>query len=85
MARFATDCVLKMAVQVQALEEELGPDTADLGIRVGLHSGPVTAGVLRGGMKHLTFPIDGITFVPPLPHIADCIMYCRSCPFPALW
>lgn len=49
MARFATDCVLKMAVQVQALEEELGPDTADLGIRVGLHSGPVTAGVLRGG------------------------------------
>ncbi|KAL3937663.1 MAG: hypothetical protein SGBAC_007279 [Bacillariaceae sp.] len=48
MARFATDCVLKMAVQVQALEEELGPDTADLGIRVGLHSGPVTAGVLRG-------------------------------------
>jgi len=48
MARFATDCVQKMAVQVQALEEELGPDTADLGIRVGLHSGPVTAGVLRG-------------------------------------
>ena len=27
---------------------ELGPDTGDLGIRVGIHSGPVTAGVLRG-------------------------------------
>jgi hypothetical protein len=26
----------------------LGPDTSDLGIRVGIHSGPVTAGVLRG-------------------------------------
>jgi hypothetical protein len=26
----------------------LGPDTGDLAIRVGLHSGPVTAGVLRG-------------------------------------
>ena len=27
---------------------ELGPDTGDLMLRVGLHSGPVTAGVLRG-------------------------------------
>jgi hypothetical protein len=39
---------MKMAVQVQTLEVELGPDTAELGIRIGLHSGPVTAGVLRG-------------------------------------
>ena len=30
------------------LEVVSGPDTADLGIRVGIHSGPVTAGVLRG-------------------------------------
>jgi len=30
------------------LEVELGPDTAELGMRFGLHSGPVTAGVLRG-------------------------------------
>eukprot|EP00980_Cylindrotheca_fusiformis_P017448 scaffold5439_cov132-Cylindrotheca_fusiformis.AAC.7 len=48
MARFAAECVMEMADQVRALEVELGPDTADLGIRVGLHSGPVTAGVLRG-------------------------------------
>jgi class 3 adenylate cyclase len=33
---------------VKHLEAELGPDTGDLGIRVGVHSGPVTAGVLRG-------------------------------------
>ena len=32
---------------LQRLELELGPDTSDLGIRVGLNSGPVTAGVLR--------------------------------------
>lgn len=25
-----------------------GPDTCDLAVRVGIHSGPVTAGVLRG-------------------------------------
>ena len=30
------------------LEESLGAGTAELGIRVGLHSGPVIAGVLRG-------------------------------------
>lgn len=30
------------------LEVALGPDTADLAFRIGLHSGPVTGGVLRG-------------------------------------
>lgn len=30
------------------LEVSLGPDTANLGFRLGLNSGPVTAGVLRG-------------------------------------
>ncbi|CAB9519167.1 Receptor-type guanylate cyclase gcy [Seminavis robusta] len=48
MARFATDCMHRMHKLVKALEVTLGPDTSDLGIRVGLHSGQVTAGVLRG-------------------------------------
>lgn len=48
MARFAMDCVKEMKILVSELEVELGPDTADLGLRVGLHSGPVVAGVLRG-------------------------------------
>eukprot|EP00980_Cylindrotheca_fusiformis_P017442 scaffold5439_cov132-Cylindrotheca_fusiformis.AAC.1 len=48
MSLFAGECIVRMGVQVQALEVELGPDTADLGIRIGVHSGPVTAGVLRG-------------------------------------
>lgn len=30
------------------LEVSLGPDTGDLGVRIGLHSGQCTAGVLRG-------------------------------------
>jgi len=38
----------KMAVMVKQLEVTLGPDTGDLNVRMGLHSGPVTAGVLRG-------------------------------------
>lgn len=48
MARFARDCMIKMNTLTKQLELELGPDTGDLSIRVGLHSGPVTAGVLRG-------------------------------------
>lgn len=38
----------KMNELTQHLETTLGPDTGDLSMRIGLHSGPVTAGVLRG-------------------------------------
>ena len=38
----------KMHQVVRQLETTLGPETADLSMRIGLHSGPVTAGVLRG-------------------------------------
>lgn len=48
MARFSTDCMSEMKAVTQELEIRLGPDTADLGLRFGIHSGPVTAGVLRG-------------------------------------
>jgi class 3 adenylate cyclase len=48
MARFAADCREKMNVLTRELEVTLGPDTGDLKLRLGLHSGPVTAGVLRG-------------------------------------
>jgi class 3 adenylate cyclase len=48
MARFARECMLRMQVLVKKLEVTLGPDTGDLSMRMGLHSGPVTAGVLRG-------------------------------------
>ena len=48
MARFAMDCMRRMSELTKKLETTLGPDTADLSMRFGLHSGPVTAGVLRG-------------------------------------
>jgi len=48
MCRFAHECYMKLLSLVRDLEKRLGPDTGDLTMRFGLHSGPVTAGVLRG-------------------------------------
>jgi hypothetical protein len=48
MARFARECLYKVQYLTKRLEVVLGPDTGDLAMRIGLHSGPVTAGVLRG-------------------------------------
>jgi class 3 adenylate cyclase len=48
MARFARQCLYQLSILLKKLEVSLGPDTADLAMRIGLHSGPVTAGVLRG-------------------------------------
>jgi Adenylate and Guanylate cyclase catalytic domain len=38
----------RMHEVTRSLEVSLGPDTGDLSMRMGIHSGPVTAGVLRG-------------------------------------
>jgi class 3 adenylate cyclase len=48
MAKFATDCISKMGQLTAELAEALGPDTSELALRIGLHSGSVTGGVLRG-------------------------------------
>lgn len=46
MARFAEECLDKMTTLTKALESSLGPDTGDLSLRIGLHSGPVTVSLL---------------------------------------
>jgi class 3 adenylate cyclase len=61
MARFARDCIFQMNVLSHKLETTLGPDTADLSFRCGLHSGPVTAGVLRG--QNARYQLFGDTMV----------------------
>jgi class 3 adenylate cyclase len=38
----------KMWTVTKSLEATLGPETANLSMKMGLHSGPATAGVLRG-------------------------------------
>jgi class 3 adenylate cyclase len=46
MCGFALHCRSKMREVTRKLERTLGPDTGDLSMRFGLHSGPVIAGVL---------------------------------------
>eukprot|EP00934_Nitzschia_sp_Nitz4_P002708 Nitzschia sp. Nitz4//scaffold42_size132992//119267//129070//NITZ4_003422-RA/size132992-processed-gene-0.49-mRNA-1//-1//CDS//3329551787//2698//frame0 len=48
MAQFAADCCLKIGSVTHYLADQLGPNTLNLCLRGGMHSGPVTAGVLRG-------------------------------------
>ena len=48
MVKFARDCRTQFNVLCSILESSLGPETGDLLLRIGVHSGPVTAGVLRG-------------------------------------
>ena len=58
MARFARDCMYRLRDVLHRIEVELGPDTTDLTLRIGLHSGPVTAG------KQCFIYFQGILFCP---------------------
>lgn len=59
IARFAWDCLNKMALIGQSLEVTFGPDTGNLQLRIGIHSGPVTGGFLKG--KGARFQLFGDT------------------------
>ena len=48
MVRFAAECRSLMTSHTAKLTDTLGKDTASLKVRIGINSGPVTAGVLRG-------------------------------------
>ena len=48
LTRFAKRCLFQLEYVTQELERRLGPGTNELAMRIGIHSGPVTAGVLRG-------------------------------------
>lgn len=48
MCKFARDIREAMNEMTSNLSRTLGPDTDEIELRIGLNSGPVTAGVLRG-------------------------------------
>jgi hypothetical protein len=62
MARFAHSCVQRAIDTTKALEATLGPGTSDLALRFGIHSGRVTAGVLRGEKSRFQLFGDTMNF-----------------------
>ena len=62
MVKYASDMIRKLRDLIATdLADRLGEDTRDLALRVGIHSGPVTAGVLRGDKGR--FQVFGDTVV----------------------
>lgn len=51
MSKFAQVCLFRFARLVKKLETKLGPGTASLAMKVGLHSGPVTVSRCRGNFS----------------------------------
>lgn len=51
MAKFAFECQHRMAQLTVELSVELGNGTDDLAMRIGLHSGDVIGGVLKGDKR----------------------------------
>jgi class 3 adenylate cyclase len=69
MATFAKACLRSFTDLSKRLEVVLGPGTGSLALRVGLHSGPVTAGVLRGDNARFQLfgdvsNVDALSFQP---------------------
>ncbi|KAG7341915.1 GAF and PAS/PAC sensor-containing adenylate/guanylate cyclase [Nitzschia inconspicua] len=62
MSKFAKESMQRMSELVKKLEVTLGPDTGELCLRCGLHSGPITAGVLRGEKSRFQLFGDTVNF-----------------------
>ena len=54
MCRFARDCRIKFKEVTQRLELSLGPDTFDLAMRFGIHSGTLVFFYARGFVSHIS-------------------------------
>jgi hypothetical protein len=59
LARFAMECMNRMRRLTKELEVSYGPETCELSLKIGLHSGAVTGGFLRG--KGARFQVFGDT------------------------
>ena len=75
IASFARECIEAFDHVVGDLELTLGPDTGDLAMRIGIHSGPVTAGVLRGDRARFQLFGDTVNIVAKIESTGrrDCI------------
>ena len=82
MANFAWMCLYKMQEVVSELEVTLGPDTGNLSMRMGMHSGPVTAGVLLGDRARFQLFGDTVNTGKPATiinaHVSNTTWYAPS-------
>lgn len=74
MVRFARKTLEKMILLTRELEVSLGPDTTNLGFRIGLNSGPVTAGVLRGERSRFQLFGDTVNTVSKYGSVFSCTL-----------
>jgi len=83
MARFARECRTRVKALLPKLEVTLGPDTGELAMRFGLHSGPVTAGVLRGEKARYVLTSNCKQFLFIVYLLVRLLTFdVRCCPFP---
>jgi hypothetical protein len=62
MAKFANDIMRKVHALTRKLERSLGPDTGDLALRAGLHSGPGKS--TRNNLQVRKIHSDQLTLLP---------------------
>lgn len=82
--KFARDCQHCLPNLLQELSNKLGEATRDLAVRVGLHSGTVTAGVLRGDKVRFELFGDTVNTVSEMSGCARvlCKPLKRNCSIP---
>jgi Adenylate and Guanylate cyclase catalytic domain len=84
MAKFATDVLKKVHDLTRKLEVTLGPDTGDLTVRIGLHSGKQSSTVRVDGLLCLDRSL--LFFIPN--RTRTCYGWCaerRTIALPAVW
>ena len=85
MGKFARDCQNCMHQLTSSLEDLLGAEVLALSFRVGMHSGPITGGVLRGQKARFQVWLKGrrLSWLSSL-HFRSLINF-TSCSSAALW
>ena len=77
MVKFARACLTRMSQLLPTLQDSLGDDTVHLSMRVGIHSGPVTAGVLRGERSRFQLFGDTVVGVAIRMVMSSACRFCR--------